>query len=90
MPRVYLPLLPVPVLALIVAFSACSRSGEPVTHVIPPAAPYQQSTAVAAAPAPSLASAATAAQTAGTPAPLADGDAPSDEEVEAFERAVPK
>jgi hypothetical protein len=79
MPRVYLPLLPIPVLALIVAFSACSRtrSEEPVTHLIPPPAPY----AAPAAPTPApIANA----------APLAADDAPTDEEVKAFERKVAK
>lgn len=75
MPRAYLSLLPLPVLAVLVAFSACSRSHgeEPAVHVIPPAAAF----AAAAAPAP-------------LPAPPAGPDAPSDAEVQAFERPVPK
>ena len=76
MPRVYLPLLPLPVLAVAVAFSACSRSpaSEPAVHVIPPAAAL-----VAAAP--------TAPPPPAAPAGI---DAPSEEEVRAFERPVPK
>jgi hypothetical protein len=79
MPRVYLPLLPIPVLAMIVAFSACSRtrSEEPVTHLIPPPAPYAAPAASTPAP---MANA----------APLAVDDAPSEEEVKAFERHVGK
>lgn len=79
MPRVYLPLLPLPVLAAVVAFSACSRprTDEQATHVIPQA--------VALAPAPALA---------GPPAPPAAApageDAPSEEEVRAFEAPVAK
>lgn len=75
MPRVYLPLLPLPVLALVVAFSACgSRPGEPATRVIPEA--------VALVPAPAVAPPA--------PPPPAGEDAPSEEEVRAFERPVAK
>jgi hypothetical protein len=38
MNRVYLPLLPLPVLAVIVAVSACSKKNEePSIHLIPPA-----------------------------------------------------
>ena len=39
MNRVYLPLLPLPVLAVIVAVSACSKAKneEPSIHIIPPA-----------------------------------------------------
>jgi hypothetical protein len=78
MPRVYLPLLPLPVLAFVVAFSACSRprTDEPATHVIPQA--------VALAPSPAPASPPPAA-----PAPSGD-DAPSEEEVRAFEAPVAK
>lgn len=79
MPRVYLPLLPIPVLAAIVAFSACSRtrSEEPVTQVIPPPAPYAAPVANARPPTP-------------LPAPPIADDAPSDEEVKAFERRIAK
>ncbi|HSN13497.1 MAG TPA: hypothetical protein VLT61_02630 [Anaeromyxobacteraceae bacterium] len=51
--RFHLPLLPLPVLAIIVAFSACSktRSEEAATHVIPPAASYAALTAPAPRPA---------------------------------------
>jgi hypothetical protein len=75
MPRLHLPLLPLPVLAAAVAFAACSsRPGEPTTRVIPEA--------VAVAPA-------TLAQPP-APAPPTGDDAPSDEEVRAFERPVAK
>jgi hypothetical protein len=78
MPRVYLPLLPIPVLAIVAAFSACgSRSGEPAARVIPEA--------VALVPA-----AAAAAPAAPAPQPPAGEDTPSDEEVRAFERPVAK
>jgi hypothetical protein len=78
MPRVYLPLLPLPVLAAIVAFSACgSRTSEPASHVIPEA--------VALAPAPALAPPAPPAAR-----PPAGDDTPSEEEVRAFERPVAK
>lgn len=77
MPRVYLPLLPLPVLAAVVAFSACSRprTDEPATHVIPQA--------VALVPAPTLAAPPAAA-------PPSGEDAPSEEEVRAFEAPVAK
>jgi hypothetical protein len=73
--RPWLALLPLPVLAVFVAVSACSgsRTEEPAVHVIPPAA------ALAPAPAPAPAAAAPAAE-----------DPPSEEEVRAFERPVPK
>ena len=78
MPRVYLPLLPLPVLAVIVAFSACTRSrtDEQATHVIPQA--------VALAPAPTR-----AAPPAPAPPPSGE-DAPSEEEVRAFAAPVAK
>ncbi|HEX9050753.1 MAG TPA: hypothetical protein VF841_09495 [Anaeromyxobacter sp.] len=80
MPRVYLPLLPLPLLAVLVAISACTRPrSEEVSHVIPP---------------PALAALATAekpAAPAAAPAPAAPkDDAPSAEEVKAFEKPVPK
>lgn len=75
MPRLHLPLLPLPFLAVVVAFSACSsRPGDPAVRVIPEA--------VALAPAP-------AAPTP-SPAPPRGEDAPSDEEVRAFEGPVAK
>lgn len=78
MPRLYLPLLPLPVLAAVVAFSACGSRGEPATRVIPEA--------VALAPLP-----AEAAPRPTTPArPPVGDDAPSPEEVRAFERPVAK
>ena len=75
MPRVYLPLLPLPVLAAVVAFSACSsRHAEPpAPQVIPPAA------AVAQAPAPLP-----------VPAAPVGEDAPSEQELREFRRPVPK
>ena len=80
MPRVYLPLLPLPVLAVIVAFSACSKARtEEATHVIPPAAPY-------------AAAATEVKPTPPAPAPTASAasDAPSEAEVKEFERPVRK
>lgn len=79
MTRIYLPLLPVPVLALAVAFSACSRphGEESATHLIPPAA---------VAPAPPAGGGLAAA-----PATRPDAeDPPSAEEIREFERPVPK
>ena len=79
MPRVYLPLLPLPVLAAVVAFSACGTRTEPAPHVIPQAA--------ALAPAP-------AAEPPAIPTPKPQAptgeSAPSEEEVRAFERPVAK
>jgi hypothetical protein len=78
MPRVYLPLLPNPVLAALVAFSACSssRTEEPANRLIPPA--------VAVAPAPPAPAA--------TPAPTAPTgeNAPTAEELHEFQRPVAK
>jgi len=78
MPRVYLPLLPLPVLALIVAFSACSRSRteDAATHVIPPATSYSE---------PAARNAAEAAV-----APSAPAEPPSADELNAFARPIPK
>lgn len=76
MPRVYLPLLPIPVLAAVVAFSACSSppADQPATQLIPPAVAL-----AAPAPAPLPAPA----------APVGD-DAPSPEELRAFRQPVAK
>jgi hypothetical protein len=78
MPRVYLPLLPIPVLAALFAFSACSspRTEEPANRLIPPA--------VAVAPAPPAPAA--------TPAPTAPTgeNAPTAEELHEFQRRVAK
>jgi hypothetical protein len=83
MPRLYLPLLPLPVLAVLVAASACSKPrSEETTHLIPPPAPYVLPAAVTP---PALAAA--PAET--TAAPKDDG-APSADEVKAFERPVLK
>jgi len=85
MPRVYLPLLPLPVLAVLVAASACSKPrSEEVSHVIPP--PSFAAFSPAATPA------APPARPAPAPAPEAApaGEAPSAEEVKAFEKPVLK
>jgi hypothetical protein len=80
MARVYLPLLPLPVLAVLVAVSACSKPrSEETTHVIPPAAPWVASSAAIPVPLPTPA-----------PAPAAGEDVPSPEDVKEFERAVGK
>ena len=75
MPRVYLPLLPLPALAVLVAISACNQPrSQEVSHVIPP-------------PAEALAAAAPAAPVAAAPATdPAKEEAPSAEEVKAFEK----
>ncbi len=80
MSRLYLPLLPLPVLAVLAAVSACSkpRTEEAASHVIPPAAPFVAS-AAAAEPKPALAPAAEPAD-----------EKPTPEEVKAFERPVKK
>jgi hypothetical protein len=76
MPRIYLPLLPLPVLAAVVAFSACSSppADRPATQLIPPAVAF-------APPAP-----------AALPAPAAPTgeNAPTEEELRAFARPVAK
>lgn len=83
---VHLPLLPLPVLAVLVAISACTKPRpEEVSHLVPP-------------PLPALAAFAPAPAPAGPPpaaAPVAEAtapaeEAPSPEEVAAFERRVPK
>jgi len=79
MPRVYLPLLPLPALAVLVAVSACSKPrSEEMSHVIPPPA-------FAA-----LAAEAKPAAPAAAPAAAPKDEAPSAEEVKAFEKPVPK
>jgi hypothetical protein len=81
MRRLLLSLLPIPALAAVVALSCGrTRSDEPATRVIPPAAPYL---------APS-ASAAPATPAAPAAAPSAADEAPSPAEVKAFERPVAK
>lgn len=82
MPRTYLPLLPLPVLAAVVAFSACGSGGEPSTRVIP--------AAVALAPAPPPAAPPAAPAVTPAPRPPTGDDAPSAEELRAFARPVPK
>ena len=78
MPRVYLPLLPLPALAVLVAISACNQPrSQEVSHVIPPPA---EALAAAATPAAPIAAAPAA------PAAAAKEEAPSAEEVKAFEK----
>jgi hypothetical protein len=81
MPRVYLPLLPLPVLAVLVAISACTKAkSEEVSHVIPP--PAFAALATTEKP---------AAPSEAAPAPAATKDeAPSAEEVKEFEKPVRK
>ena len=77
MPRLYLPLLPLPVLAALVAISACSKARtEEATHVIPPAAPYVAAAAEVKPPPPPA-------------APVVE-EKPSEADVKEFERAVRK
>jgi hypothetical protein len=77
MPRLYLPLLPVTLLAAIAAASACSKPREPETRLIPPALPL----AVAQEPAKPVVAAAPAS----APEPE-----PSAEDVKEFQRKVLK
>lgn len=82
MPRVYLPLLPLPALALVVAVAACTRSSsEETTRIIPPPAPYVAPVAEAQRPAPEAATVARSS---------AAEQAPSEEDVKEFERGVGK
>lgn len=82
MDRVYLPLLPLPILAVLVAVSACSKPrSEETTHVIPPAVTLLALPAEAKPP--------------GTPpevvvAPPAEDTAPTPEDVKEFSRKVMK
>lgn len=92
MRRALLSILPLPVLAVLVVASACSRprSDEPATRVIPPAArvlaPAPAAVAAAAAPAPPP-----AAEPARAPRAAEKGeDAPTPEDVKEFQRPVPK
>ncbi len=85
MPRVYLPLLPLPALAVLVAISACTKSRtEEVSHVVPP----PEYTAVLAEP--KAAALAAEPKLAAAPADAAKDEAPSAEEVKAFEKPVRK
>jgi hypothetical protein len=82
MNRVYLPLLPLPVLAVIVAVSACSKARtEETTQMIPPAVtlPAPGPAVDAKAPAPP---AAVASRT--------EEDKPTAQDVKEFERHVRK
>ncbi len=80
MPRVYLPLLPLPALAVVVAIAACTKAKtEEVSHVIPPPAPA----AMAPAEKP-------AAPEAAAPSAPPKDDPPSADEVKAFEKPVRK
>lgn len=76
MPRVYLPLLPLPVLAAVFAFSACSSppADGPATQLIPAAVALAPP---APAPLP-------------VPAAPVGADAPSEDELRAFSRRVAK
>lgn len=86
MNRVYIPLLPLPVLAILASISACSKPRtEETTRVIPPAV----SIAAPAAQALTLPSPAPEVLAARAEVKPAD-DAPSEEEVKAFERPVMK
>ena len=83
MPRVYLPLLPLPALAILVALSACNEPrSEEVSHLIPPPPVETLAEAKPTAPAASL--------TAAAPAEPPKDEAPSVEEVKAFEKPVRK
>ena len=77
MRSVYLPLLPLPVLAAVVAFAACSSKpgDEPTTRIVPPAVAL----APAVSPRPAVA-----------PAPPTGEDAPSEQELQEFQRPVRK
>jgi hypothetical protein len=80
MNRVHLPLLPLPVLAVIVAVSACSKARtEETTQVIPPAVTAPAPAAEAKAPEPKVA---VASRT--------DDDKPTAQDVKEFERRVRK
>ncbi|HET8540445.1 MAG TPA: hypothetical protein VFL83_11295 [Anaeromyxobacter sp.] len=84
MPRVYLPLLPLPALAVLVAVSACSKPRtEEVSHVVPP----PTFAAVFAEPKPAVPATPAAAP---APADAPKDEAPSAEEVKAFEKPVRK
>jgi hypothetical protein len=82
MSRLYTPLLPLALLAAIVAASACSRNAhEAETRLIPPAAPLAAAAEPAATPSPSGAIAA---------APAKGDEKPSAEDVKEFNRKVMK
>jgi hypothetical protein len=80
MPRFYLPLLPLPVLAVLVAVSCSRARTDETTHVIPPASAYAE---------PAARNAAAAAEAAAA-APAPAEEPPSPDEVKAFLRPVPK
>ncbi len=79
MPRLYLPLVPVTLLAAIAAASACSKPREPETRLIPPAIPL----AAAQEPAKPVVAAAPAKEPDPSAAPTAD-------DLREFNRKVPK
>lgn len=82
MKPVYLPLLPLPVLAAIVAFSACSKARtEDTTQMIPPAV---------ALPAPAPAAEAKPPEPKVAVAARTDDDKPTAQDVKEFERKVRK
>jgi hypothetical protein len=81
--RRHLLLLPLPLLAVLVAISACSKPrSDDTTHLIPPAAPYVVAAADPRPPAP-------VAPGLGVRTPE-DEDLPSAAEVKEFERSVGK
>lgn len=87
MNRVYLPLLPLPVLAAIVAASACSRPRtEETPHVIPPAMALEATPAAAPPPTGAVVAGASAAPATAS----AEEDRPTAEDVKEFGRKVSK
>ncbi len=86
MNRVYLPLLPLPVLAAIVAASACSKARtEETPHVIPPAIALDATPAPVPPPTGAVVAGAGAAAAA-----AAEEDRPTAEDVKEFGRKVSK
>jgi hypothetical protein len=80
MPRIYLPLLPLPVLAVLFAISCSRARTDDTPRVIPPAAAYVEPAARNAA----------AAEAAAAVAPAAPEEPPTADEVKAFQRPVAK
>ncbi len=85
MSRLYTPLLPLALLAAVVAASACSQGPrDPETRFIPPAPPLAAAAEPAAKPSPPPSGAVAAAPS------KVDEDAPSAEDVKEFQRKVMK